>query len=253
MVTSVTKSSEMTTSPLLADTDPGSPGPDEAGPGRGPRPVRSWRGVPIDARRSERKDRLVDAAYAVLGADPGGGLTVRGVCAEARLNARYFYESFENLEALYIAVYDRVAGEGLRAAVAAAVGAGPDPEASARAVVDAVVRYASEDPRRGRILFSEGLGMEALARRRRDAMFAMAQFVERYAWRVSGPADDRIGMVASLILTGGLTELVVTWLDGHLDMTLDDLVDDATTLLLTLGQSAVQTATRRQGRRRARR
>ena len=114
-----------------------------------------------------------------------------------------------------------------------------------RAVVDAVVRYASEDPRRGRILFSEGLGMEALARRRRDAMFAMAQFVERYAWRVSGPADDRIGMVASLILTGGLTELVVTWLDGHLDMTLDELVDDATALLLTLGRTALQTATQR--------
>ncbi len=197
----------------------------------------------------------MDAAYVLLGTDAGGGLTVRGVCAEARLNARYFYESFEHLEALYVAVYDRVAGEGLRAAVTAALGAGAgaEPEAAARAVVDAVVRYASEDPRRGRILFSEGLGLEVLARRRRDAMFAMAQFVERYAWRVSGPPDDRIGMVASLILTGGLTELVVTWLDGHLDMTLDDLVDDATTLLLTLGQSAVQTATRRQGGRRTRR
>lgn len=195
----------------------------------------------------------MDAAYELLGADTGGGLTVRGVCAEARLNARYFYESFEHLEALYIAVYDRVAGEGLRAGVTAALAAGSEPEAAARAVVDAVVRYTTDDPRRGRILFSEGLGMEALARRRRDAMFAMAQFVERYAWRESGPADDRIGMVASLILTGGLTELVVTWLDGHLDMTLDELVDDATTLLLTLGQGAVETATRRQGRSRARR
>jgi hypothetical protein len=38
---------------------------------------------------------------------------------------------------------------------------------------------------------------------------------------------------------------VVTWLDGHLDMTLDELVDDATALLLTLGRSALQTATQR--------
>jgi AcrR family transcriptional regulator len=224
------------------------PGPKPPGPDDTARAGRSWRGVPIDARRSERRDRLVDAAYALLGADTGGGLTVRGVCVEARLNARYFYESFEHLEALYIAVYDRVATEGLRCAVTAAVDASPEPEAQAHAVVDAVVRYAADDPRRGRILFSEGLGLEALARRRRDAMFAMAQFVERYAWRVAGPADDRIGMVASLILTGGLTELVVTWLDGHLDMTLDELVDDATALLLTLGRSAVQTATKRQAR-----
>jgi AcrR family transcriptional regulator len=222
------------------------PGPDPARSDHDARGVRSWRGVPIDTRRSERRDRLVDAAYALLGADAGGGLTVRGVCAEARLNARYFYESFEHLEALYVAVYDRVATEGLRCAVAAAVDASQEPEAQAHAVVDAVVRYAADDPRRGRILFSEGLGMEALARRRRDAMFAMAQFVERYAWRVAGAADDRIGMVASLILTGGLTELVVTWLDGHLDMTLDELVDDATALLLTLGRSALQTATQRQ-------
>ncbi len=240
MVTSVTKSSEMS-----APTTRKRTGPDPARPDHDARGVRSWRGVPINARRTERRDRLVDAAYALLGADAGGGLTVRGVCAEARLNARYFYESFEHLEALYIAVYDRVANEGLRCAVTAALDASPEPEAQAHAVVDAVVRYAADDPRRGRILFSEGLGMEALALRRRDAMFAMAQFVERYAWRVAGPADDRIGMVASLILTGGLTELVVTWLDGHLDMTLDELVEDATALLLTLGRSAVQTATQR--------
>jgi AcrR family transcriptional regulator len=248
MVTSVTKSNEMISPSHRDQPGPGHPGPerDVRAGGAG----RSWRGVPINARRTERKERLVDAAYELLGASGGGGLTVRGVCAEARLNARYFYESFEHLEALYIAVYDRVASEGLRCAVTAALDANPEPEAQAHAVVDAVVRYAAEDPRRGRILFSEGLGMEALALRRRDAMFAMAQFVERYAWRVAGPADDRIGMVASLILTGGLTELVVTWLDGHLDMTLDELVEDATALLLTLGRSAVQTATRRQPRTR---
>jgi AcrR family transcriptional regulator len=244
MVTSVTKSNDMSTPTTRAR-----PGPERSGPDHDARAGRSWRGVPIDARRSERRDRLVDAAYRLLGAEAAGGLTVRGVCAEARLNARYFYESFEHLEALYVAVYDRVATEGLRRAVTAALDAAPDPEARAHAVVDAVVRYVADDPRRGRILFSEGLGMEALGLRRRDAMFAMAQFVERSAWRVAGPADDRIGMVAALIVTGGLTELVVTWLDGHLDMTLDELVDDATALLLTLGRSALATATTRQSRR----
>ncbi|MGH9046232.1 MAG: TetR/AcrR family transcriptional regulator, partial [Acidimicrobiales bacterium] len=61
---------------------------------------RSWRGVPPEVRRAERRELLIEAAYELLGAEGWNGTTVRGVCQAARLNPRYFYESFDSLETL---------------------------------------------------------------------------------------------------------------------------------------------------------
>jgi AcrR family transcriptional regulator len=203
---------------------------------------RSWRGVPLEVRRAERRELLVDAAFELLGSDGWRGTTVRGVCQAARLNPRYFYESFDSLEALLIAVFDRLVAEATERSVRAIDAAGPDPSARAVAVIEAIVRYVTDDPKRARILFVEALGNERLGRRRLDTMHATAEFLERYAWRRTGVADDRIGLVASHLLVGGLTELVVTWLDGHLPVSLDELVEDAAALMVAVGSGAVGVA-----------
>jgi AcrR family transcriptional regulator len=207
---------------------------------------RSWRGVPLEVRRAERRELLVDAAFELLGTDGWRGTTVRGVCQAARLNPRYFYESFDSLEAFLIAVFDRLVAEATELSVRAIDAAGSDPSARAVAVIEAIVRYVTDDPKRARILFVEALGNERLGRRRLDTMHATAEFLERYAWRRTGLADDRIGLVASHLLVGGLTELVVTWLDGHLPVSLDELVEDAAALMVAVGSGAVGVA---QGRR----
>jgi AcrR family transcriptional regulator len=202
---------------------------------------RSWRGVPPEVRKSERRELLIDAAYELLGAEGWNGTTVRGVCLGARLNARYFYESFDSLEALFIAVFDRLVQEATKAALTAIAAAGPDPAARSVAVIEASIRFVTADPRRARILFVEALGNEVVGRRRWDTLHATASFLEGSAWRQTG-LDDRIGLVASHVVVGGLTELVVTWLDGRLDITLDELVEDAAALMVAIGSGAVHTA-----------
>lgn len=184
----------------------------------------------------------MDAAYELLGSDGWTGTTVRGVCQSAHLNPRYFYESFDSLEALFIAVFDRLVLEATHDAVRAVTAAGPDPAARAVAVIDASIRYVTADPKRARILFVEALGNERVGRRRLDTLHATAEFLERNAWRQTGLADDRIGMVASHLVVGGLTELVVSWLDGRLAVTLDELVEDAAALMVAIGSGAVETA-----------
>src|ERR1700721_1384529 len=89
--------------------------------------LRSWRGVPLETRRAERREVLVDAALELLGTQGGGAFTVRGVCLEARLNARYFYESFDGLDALFVAVFDMLVGQTLQQALRALGAGGPDP------------------------------------------------------------------------------------------------------------------------------
>lgn len=44
----------------------------------------------------------------MLGTDGWQATTVRGICERARLNPRYFYESFSGLDELLVAVFDRI-------------------------------------------------------------------------------------------------------------------------------------------------
>ena len=62
--------------------------------------LRTYAGEQGDERIARRREQLMDAALEVLGSDDGGALTVRGVCREAKLTARYFYESFDSADDL---------------------------------------------------------------------------------------------------------------------------------------------------------
>lgn len=192
-------------------------------------------------RRAERRGLLLDAALQLLGTEGWSGTTVRAVCAAARLNPRYFYESFPDLDALVVAVYDRLVGE-LRELVAVAVAAaGDDGRAQIRAAVETTVRFVDEDRRRARVLYVEALGNEALNRRRIETGLAVTNVV-------AGDAGD-VGRMAASILVGGFSELLIAWLDGKLDVDRDRLVEDATELFAALGDAAIGLARRRRRRR----
>ncbi len=210
------------------------------------RPTR-WVGVAPADRRAERRTLLLDAAFDLLGTEGWSGTTVRAVCQAARLNPRYFYESFDDLDALVVAVYDRLVAQ-LSAEVRAAVdAAGADPRAHTRAAIGRIVGFVDEDRRRARILYVEALGNEALNRRRIETGHALVAAVEEYTIARHGPParGEQIGRIGAAILVGGTSELVVAWLDGRIDVTREQLVDDATALFLALGEAAAQVASRR--------
>src|SRR5688572_6780726 len=87
-------------------------------------PSRPYRGQPAADRRAERREKLLAAGLELLGTEGHGGTTVRGVCREAGLTPRYFYESFEDLDALLLAVFDRIVAEA-SATVLEAIAAAP--------------------------------------------------------------------------------------------------------------------------------
>ncbi len=177
---------------------------------------------------------------------------MRAVCQRAELNARYFYESFEDLDALVVAVYDRIIEE-LAEAVAEAQAAADDvPAAQVRAAVEAIIAFVDDDRRRARILYVEALGNEALNRRRRATGHALVVAVEEAA-AASGrgsPPGEQAGRIGAAMLVGGLSELLVEWLDGSITVSRDVLIDDATGLVLALGEATASIAASRQKRRR---
>ena len=66
---------------------------------------RRYRGVSNETRMAERRLKLIEAGIKVFGSSGYHASTVKGLCQEAGLTERYFYESFSNAEALFTACY----------------------------------------------------------------------------------------------------------------------------------------------------
>jgi len=214
-------------------------------------PTQVYGGVPADERRAQRRARLMAAAFELLGTAGWSGTTVRAVCAEAKLTPRFFYESFEDLDTLAVAVFDELIAETTQrvlAAVAASIERdATDRRAHAHAAIGTFVTDLTDDPRRARVAFVEALGNERLARRRLDAMRTLAQLIalrgrESFG---AGVAEDGLVEVTSALLAGGLAELLIVWLDGSLPVTREELVEDCAELFVATGESAARIAQRR--------
>lgn len=200
-----------------------------------------WAGVAPEDRRAERRTLLLDAAFDLMATEGWAGTTVRGVCAAAKLNPRYFYESFDDLDALMVAVYDRVVDE-LADAVTEVVAGAPrrDSRVAVHAVVDCILAFVDDDRRRGRVLYTEGFGNEALNRRRRETGLRLVELIEADAADRDPKlgAGEHIGRVAAAMLVGGFTEVLSEWLDGRIDASRDRLADDVTRLFVAIGDEA---------------
>ncbi len=172
-----------------------------------------------------------------MGTEGWAGTTVRGVCQSARLNPRYFYESFDDLDSLVLALYDRLV-EQLGAAVFTAIeAAGDDPVEQVRAALDSTVGFMVDDPRRARVMYVEALGNESLNRRKRQRGDELVDFIGAFARERAGHAEyEQIGTIGAAIVVGGTSELIVGWLAGRIDVTREELVEVATSLFSALGR-----------------
>jgi AcrR family transcriptional regulator len=203
-----------------------------------------------DSRRAERRTLLLDTALELLSSEGWSATSVRSVCQAARLNPRYFYESFETLDDLLVAVYDRVVEELTAAVTDAVLRAGPSVRDQLRSAIDAILRYVDEDRRRGRILYVVALGNETLNRRRLETGMRLVELVERDATsRVEVAPGEQVGRMGAAIVVGGFGELLAEWLAGRIEVDRRQLAEDATTLFLSLAEAASGIVARRSRRR----
>src|SRR6476620_10173510 len=93
---------------------------------------RAYGGISADERIAVRRAKLLDAGLELFGTRGFRATGVKDVCREAGVTDRYFYESFNDGRALFLAVFDRLTDELFRAVAEAVVAAGPDPEAQLR-------------------------------------------------------------------------------------------------------------------------
>ena len=206
-------------------------------------------GLPADERRAQRRERLLEAGLEIMGTRGRAQLSVRAVCREAQLTTRFFYESFEDLDALAVAVFDGVVTRASARMLDAVAAVGDDPAAQARAAIGSFVDELTEDPRRGRVACVEALSSESLMGRRSVVMREMARLIAdlgRATYRPPAAADRLVDVTATL-LAGGIAELLVAWMDGRLQVGRDELVDDCAALFMATVEGAGRIGAARSG------
>jgi AcrR family transcriptional regulator len=193
--------------------------------------ARPYGGVDAADRLATRRAKLLAAGLDLLGADrdDAADLTVRGICRQAGVAARYFYESFADKDEFVGAVFDWVIAD-LAATTQAAVAAAPREEQT-RAGMANIVRTIGGDARVGRLLFSAQLANAVLVRKRVEsgALFAMlsGRHVED---ALQVPANNRIKAAAHFVV-GGVGQTISAWLAGAVRLDPDQLIDQLASLL----------------------
>lgn len=125
------------------------------------RVTRSHKGVDAEARRKERRQRLVEAGLETLGTKGLHTTTVRDVCGHAGLSERYFYESFSGLgelfDTIYQALHQELLGRLMTVLVASRSQHQPALEGG-KTALEVWFTFLKEDPRRARIMLIDAMG-----------------------------------------------------------------------------------------------
>ncbi|MBN6038945.1 TetR/AcrR family transcriptional regulator [Amycolatopsis sp. 195334CR] len=201
---------------------------------------RPWRGVAAEERQARRRDQLLDACFSIMGTQGVAAVTMRGVCREAKLTERYFYESFRGREELLIAVLEMVARQARDVLVAALEQSPPDSPGLVRHAVAAFTEFVTADPRRGRVLFVESLAAPELASRGTQLV---EEFTATIALGLRSPvlagenADEQDVELNAQAVFGALAWLYQAWLNDRVPVGRDRFVRHAVRVIEQIAQA----------------
>jgi AcrR family transcriptional regulator len=191
--------------------------------------VRPYRGIEAAERLADRRRRLLDAGLELLGSDSDlSELTVRGICRQAGVALRYFYESFTDKEDFIAQVFDWVIAD-FAATTQAAVAAAP-PKEQPRAGMANVVKTIADDARIGRLLFSSQLSNAVIVRKRAESIALFAMLTGQHAEALGAQENDLI-RAASHFVVGGVSQTIGAWLSGDVALDPDQLVDQLASII----------------------
>ncbi|MGH9084010.1 MAG: TetR/AcrR family transcriptional regulator [Acidimicrobiales bacterium] len=201
--------------------------------------TRSYRGVSAADRTAARRAALVDAAIRLFGTQGYVATGVKDICREAGVTDRYFYESFRDRGALYTAAFEQIVTELLNVVGSAALAEAGAPDRQARAAVGSFIDHLTTEPAKAKVLFLEAgavggeVGREVRASARRFAELLAGAARPHLA---PGTTDLRLTM-AALSLVGAIGVVILEWLDGALEATVEDITDYFVDMLHAAGQA----------------
>ena len=188
---------------------------------------RRYGGVDSGERQRQRHNRLIEAGLAVFGEKGYHQSTVRDVCKQAQLTSRYFYESFDSMEALFRAVYQDTNRRLMQATIMSLAACHPEPEKLAEAALRTFLEFIREDPHRARVAlidaFNVGESMHVLTdKASQDFAHLIAGFMQQMF-----PHLEDIGLDFQILgngLVGANTRIATQWVAERCKTPLEDVL-----------------------------
>ncbi|MFI1465537.1 TetR/AcrR family transcriptional regulator [Nocardia carnea] len=204
---------------------------------------RTYGGLSAEERRAQRRSALLDAALEIIGTQGLDKLTVSGMCAQAGLNERYYYESFGSRDDVLTALVDGIAEELVLAIVAAAHTATGDSRARAHAAITAGIHLLTDDPRKTEVTMVAAMATPQLRARTTETIRVFARLVASEGiefYGITDPAPDPVIDFRATYLVGGLVQTLTSWVRGDLAINRDTLIDYTTDVFVLLGEDFAQ-------------
>lgn len=181
---------------------------------------RVWGGQTLAERKETRRRALLAAALDLIGEQGGSAVTVRSVCRRAGLTDRYFYESFAGRDELMVGLYMVVADEMHALLTETAAKTKGDLAAEAHAMIDAIIGWILDDPRKGRLLLVEPLTDPTLGG---ASIATIPQFSRLVVAQLPKSASKTKRNLTAVGLTGALGGLFAAWAGGTLKVSREEL------------------------------
>ena len=228
-----------TTAP--GDPDTLEPERDVASPGR------PYGGQSPDARRAERRRRILDAALQCYGTAGYPATTIAELCRTASVAPVKFYEEFTGKEELLYVLSTEIMTEAVTLQLDAVSHAPRTLHDRALQGVLAFCHNLLDDPRRARIVLVEGVGVSRegeMLRRQTMRDFAtmlqdlLIEFVQFTGGEV--PETNRGTRMISLAMVGGIQEALVEWLHEEERQPIDELAEVLAEMLVAVGRASLE-------------
>ncbi|MEY4763940.1 MAG: hypothetical protein RI907_613 [Pseudomonadota bacterium] len=188
---------------------------------------RRYAGATAEARKAERYERLIDAAFDVFGREGVRKATMRLICAQARLTERYFYEHFNNLEEVFQAVHRRTSSQAGAAVMAALTGAPKDAIGQTRAGLRAFFEFIQADSRRAQILLLDAAASGLTAPNEMNRQLSLLSTIVQSRIQARYPKITQYPEY-ELIITGIAGMIIHTstlWVSREFDWPVEKMVD----------------------------
>lgn len=202
---------------------------------------RNYAGMTSEERQARRRAQLLESGLELFGTRGYAGSSIRDVCLHAGLNRRYFYESFRTREDLLRAVYDEIVAEMVQTIFTAVAGV-EGLDAKVLAGMNAFWTMMTADLRKVRTLTIEVIGVsEDLERHRREARHNFADFFAGQADEISAARGRALRVDVSLMaraLVAATMDLLVDWMRGDVDFSVDELTAHSIQLFTVVAESA---------------
>jgi AcrR family transcriptional regulator len=155
-------------------------------------------------------------------------VTIQQLCSHANVTARHLYELFANREEVLVALHTEIIDEGAKRVLEAVAHVSPeDPWAMSEVGVSAFLHYMLDDPRRAQIICFEVMVLPQV--HMQGCMTRYVDILQAYAEGLAavGLLGTEQIHLSSVLLAGGIRELMADWLLSPDPAPIDLLIAEA--------------------------